>query len=66
MKPFKQKLIDRVIERIKEDISSGDITAIEELLTFCPTEDLINFLPEEEWGNFKDDNWEFHSNSLLP
>lgn len=48
----KQKLIDAVIERMKEDISFGDWTAIDELLSFCPKENLIQYLPEEEWSKF--------------
>ena len=50
-----QLLIDRVIERIKEDIASGDVTALDELLAFVPKENLIGFLPEEEWERFEND-----------
>ena len=49
----KQALIDRVLEQIKEDVAVGDVTAIEELLTFVPKENLIQYLPEKEWENFK-------------
>ena len=48
-----QKLIDRVLEQIISDVQIGDVTAIEELLTFCPEENLLHYLPEEEWNNFK-------------
>ena len=41
------KLVDSVIERIKEDINCGDLTAIDELLRFVPKESLIGFLPEK-------------------
>ncbi len=41
------KLVDLVIERIKEDINCGDLTAIDELLRFVPRENLIGFLPEK-------------------
>lgn len=51
-----QLLIDRVIERIKEDIASGDVTALDELLTFVPKENLIAFLPEEEWEQFENED----------
>jgi DNA-directed RNA polymerase subunit RPC12/RpoP len=50
-----QVLIDRVIEQIKSDIASGDITALDELLTFVPRENLIGFLPEEEHKRFEND-----------
>ena len=46
-------LIDTVIEKIKEDINFGDMTAIDELLRFIPKENLIGFLSEEQWGDFK-------------
>jgi hypothetical protein len=49
----KQKLVDRVIEIIESDIRHGDVTAIDELLKFCPEKNLIAYLPEEEWKEFK-------------
>jgi len=42
----KQKLIDKVLEIIKEDVAHEDFSAIEELIKNCPEENLINFLPE--------------------
>jgi len=48
-------LINRVIEQIKADVSMGDVTAIEELLTFVPKENLIGYLPEEEWEQYEND-----------
>jgi hypothetical protein len=50
---LKDKLIDRVIEHIKKDIEYSDTTAIEALLTFCPTNNLVSYLPEEEWAEFE-------------
>ena len=47
------KLIDSVISRVKKDIEAGDVTAIEELLTFSPIKNLIQFLPENEQETFK-------------
>jgi hypothetical protein len=44
-------LIERVVEQIKQDINNGDVTALEELLSFTPKENLIAYLPEEEWNN---------------
>lgn len=41
-----QDLIDKCIERIKEDVESGDLTAIDELLKFVPKQFLEGFLPE--------------------
>jgi hypothetical protein len=48
-------LIERVLELIKADLSMGDVTAIEELLSFVPKENLIGYLPEEEWERFEND-----------
>lgn len=45
-----QELIDAVLKQIVHDISMGDLTAIEELLTFVPVENLKAFLPEFEIG----------------
>jgi hypothetical protein len=41
-----QQLVDRVLERIKTDIASGDLTAIAELLTFIPETNLKGYLSE--------------------
>ena len=41
------KLIDKVLEQIKEDVIYGDVTAIEELLKQVPIEILKSYLPEE-------------------
>jgi hypothetical protein len=48
-------LIDRVIEEIRKDFAMGDLTALDELLTFVPRENLIGYLPEEEWSNFENE-----------
>lgn len=42
----KQEIIDKVLEQIKIDVAEGDLTAIEELLTFLPIKNLKNYLPE--------------------
>ena len=42
----KQILIDKVIEEIKKDIASGDVTAIDGLLQLVPTKTLQDYLPE--------------------
>lgn len=41
-----QPLIDKVLNRIKEDIDAGDLTAIDELLKFVPVQFLEGYLPE--------------------
>lgn len=40
-------LINKVIENIKKDIRNGDVTAVEELLSFLPENALMAYLPEE-------------------
>lgn len=40
------KLIDKVLEQIKIDIQSEDLTAIEELLKVVPKEYLVGYLSE--------------------
>ena len=47
-----QCLLDRVVKRIETDLEQGDVSAIEELLSFIPHENLVGYLPEEEWKNF--------------
>jgi hypothetical protein len=43
----KVRLIDQVLDQIKEDVSFGDMTSIEMLLTEVPEENLRSFLSEE-------------------
>lgn len=50
-----QLLIDRVIEEISKDFAMGDLTALDELLSYIPKEKLIGYLPEEEWTRFEND-----------
>ncbi len=38
------QLVDRVIEQIKKDMESGDLTALDELLRFVPEKNLVAFL----------------------
>jgi hypothetical protein len=55
LKPQETKLdelVDRVIDHIKMDIEVGDLTAVDDLLKFCPIKNLIAYLPEEEWVEF--------------
>jgi len=48
----KQKLVDDVIEDLKESLASGDYTVLDELLKFIPSKNLIQALPEEKWGDY--------------
>ena len=40
-------LIERVLNQILIDVESEDLTALEELLSFVPTEALEQYLPKE-------------------
>jgi hypothetical protein len=48
-----EKLIRTVMDLIDEQIQKGDVTGVEELLTFVPTPFLIGFLDEERWIEFR-------------
>ena len=49
----KENLINEVIEQIKHDIATGDVTAIDELLRFVPDVNLIGYLPDDVEANKK-------------
>ena len=49
------KLIERVVEQIKSDLSMGDVESLEELLSFVPRENLLGYLPEEEWEKYENE-----------
>lgn len=49
----KQKLIDAVIEDLKNGFTYGDYTVLDELLHFIPKKKLIQALPEEQWEEHK-------------
>lgn len=38
-------LMDKVLAQIVKDVESGDLTAVDELLTNVPEEKLVGFLP---------------------
>lgn len=42
----KQALIDRVINEMREDFNRGDLTAVEELLGFIPTQYLNGYISD--------------------
>jgi len=49
----KQKLIDAVIEDLKENsFRHDDYTVLDELLSFIPVQNLIQALPEEQWDKY--------------
>ncbi len=48
-------LIERVIEEIRKDFAMGDLTSLDELLSFVPRENLIGYLPEEEWDKYENE-----------
>jgi hypothetical protein len=50
-----QLLIDRVLVEIQRDFAMGDLTALDELLSFVPKEKLIGYLPEEEWERYENE-----------
>jgi hypothetical protein len=49
----KEKVIDVLIEQIKQDIIDGDVTVLAELLSFLPYNTLVNSLSDEQMVNFK-------------
>ena len=52
-----QKLIDAVVNQIRSDVRSGDLTAVEELIRTLDYDRLLNFLPEDQWIHHpKDDH----------
>jgi hypothetical protein len=50
---LKQELVDEVIENLKKDIKSGDLTVLDELLKFIPNKNLVQSLDEERWSDYK-------------
>lgn len=53
---FKQDLIDKVIESVKEDLcadpTKGDVTVLDEILKSVPCKILMQSLDETEWNNY--------------
>lgn len=47
-----RELIEACAYQIVSDVENGDISAILELLKYCPAEKLIYYLPENEWKKF--------------
>ncbi len=43
-----EELINKVLEQIKTDVETGDLTAVAELLGYLPNGYLRGYLPEED------------------
>lgn len=52
--PRHKELVNVVLKQIVDDVLFGDLTAIEELLTFVPIFNLVSYLPDELFNKFKD------------
>lgn len=50
------KLINAVLEQIKSDVHSGDMTAIDELVSTLPFDRLRGYLPEDQWIEHEEPN----------
>lgn len=50
-----QKLVDKVIEEIKQDIQDGDLTVLDELLKFVPEKYLKGYLHHDKPDGFVSD-----------
>ena len=48
----KEKIVDAVIESLKEDFAAGDYTVLDELLKMIPNKNLVQSLDEDEWKKF--------------
>ena len=49
-------LIDAVLEQVVEDVRNGDLTALQELLVYCPVDALKQYLPEETLAQLETEN----------
>ena len=49
----KQEVLDAVLEQMKKNVKSGDVTVEEELLLMIPKKNLIQALPEQEWSKYE-------------
>ena len=49
-------LIDAVLEQVVEDVRNGDLTALQELLVYCPVDALKQYLPEETLAQLENEN----------
>ena len=49
---FKSRLVDTVIEELKEQFAYNDYTVLEDLLKFIPNKNLVFSLDEDDWKNF--------------
>jgi CO dehydrogenase/acetyl-CoA synthase beta subunit len=49
---LKSRLVDTVIEELKEQFAYNDYTVLEDLLKFIPNKNLVFSLDEDDWKNF--------------
>ena len=49
-------LIDAVLTQVIEDVADGDLTALQELLVYCPVDALKQYLPEETLNQLENSN----------
>ena len=49
-------LIDAVLEQVVDDVQDGDLTALQELLVYCPVDALKQYLPEATLIKLENDN----------
>lgn len=51
--PLREKLVEKVLNQIKQDLEDGIEDTIIELLNSCSNKNLIHFLEEDDWEEFK-------------
>lgn len=52
MNPSDELIEACAIQIVDDVVNYGDISAIRELLKYCPAEKLVYYLPEDEWKKF--------------
>jgi len=54
---YSTPFIDAVMEQVKDDVMSGYVEALDEVLRFTPRTNLVQYgIPEEEWGKWMTDD----------
>lgn len=51
----KQKLVDLAIKQIKDDLATGDLMGLDELLWLVSEDNLENYLSEDRLQEYKDE-----------
>lgn len=53
---YSTPFIDAVMKQVKDDVMSGYVEALDEVLRFTPRTNLVQYgIPEEEWGKWMTD-----------